>query len=78
MKIIFIKLEGELSEEIFERAFIYILFNTKSWDTKKSYIIFPMLEIGNHKKNWDPSRDYPPNLSSFNINYTIFINVWNF
>jgi hypothetical protein len=30
MKIIFIKLEGELSEEIFKRAFIYILFNTKS------------------------------------------------
>ncbi len=76
MKIIFIKLEGELREDFFKKELLFIYYSIPRVETKKSYIIFPMLEIGNHKKNWDPSRDYPPNLGSFNINYIIFIKFW--
>jgi hypothetical protein len=51
MKIIFIKLEGELREDFFKKELLFIYYSIPRVETKKSYIIFPMLEIGNHKKN---------------------------
>ncbi len=50
----FIILEGELREEIFEKSFYLYIIQYQELRLRKSYIIFPMLEIGNHKKNLRP------------------------